>query len=250
MNSERQPAPSLPSWLERLAPFERSCMEIEGHRLHWMETGRGRPVLLLHGNPTWSFLWRKVGTALAGEPLRLVMPDLVGFGLSSKPRDPSFHQLDTHARILGEFIDALDLHGLVFVGQDWGGPIGLLALADRRERVTGLVLLNTIADPPREGTRRTLFHRFSRWPLVSDVAFRLLGFPMNVLARVQGDPRSIRGEVARAYRWPLRRVVDRVAPLALARMVPDSADHPSMEGLRRCRSLLQTFSGPSAIVFG
>ncbi len=261
MSCDRLPAPTLPPWLERMVPFERSCVAIEGHRLHWMEAGQGRPVLLLHGIPTWSFLWRKVAGALAGEPFRLIMLDLVGLGLSDKPRDPSFHQLRTHARLVGEFIETLDLDRLIFVGQDWGGPIGLLALADRPERAAGLVLLNTIVDPPREGARPTFFHRFSRWPVVSDIAFRLLGYPLNVLARVQGDPRSIRGEVARAYRWPLQRIADRVAPLALARIggemlgarpwiVPDAPDHSTIEGLRKCQSFLQAFSGPSAIVWG
>ncbi len=261
MRNDRLPAPALPSWLERMVPFQRSCIEIEGHRLHWMEAGQGRPVLLLHGIPTWSFLWRKVAAAFGGEPFRLVMPDLVGFGLSDKPHDASFHQLRTHARIIGELIEALGLAQLIFVGQDWGGPVGLLALADRPERAAGVVLLNTIADPPRAGAQPTFFHRFARWPVVSDVAFRLLGYPLNVLASAQGDPGSIRGDVARAYRWPLRRIADRVAPLALARvggeglgarqwMVPDSPDHSTVEGLRKCQAFLQTFSGPSAIVWG
>jgi haloalkane dehalogenase len=244
-----------------MVPFQRSCIEIEGHRLHWMEAGQGRPVLLLHGNPTWSFLWRKVAAALEGEPLRLVMPDLLGLGLSDKPRDSSFHQLRTHARVVGEFIDALGLAELIFVGQDWGGPIGLLALAYRPERASGLVLLNTIADPPRADARPTAFHRLARWPVVSEIVFRLLGYPLNVLATAQGDPSSIRGDVARAYRWPLRHIVDRVAPLALARVaaegfgarqwiVPDFPGPSTIDGLRKCQTFLQAFSGPSAIVWG
>lgn len=255
------PAPAVPPWLEPMVPFERSCVEIEGHRLHWMEAGQGQPVLLLHGIPTWSFLWRKVAAALQGEPFRLVMPDLVGLGLSDKPRDHFFHQLRTHARIVGQFIETLGLDRLIFVGQDWGGPVGLLALASRPERAAGLVLLNTIADPPREGARPTFFHRFARWPVISDLAFRVLGYPLNVLASAQGDPSSIRGEVARAYWWPLRRVVDRVAPLALARVggeglgarpwtVPSSPEDSTVEGLRKCEAFLRAFSGPSAIVWG
>jgi haloalkane dehalogenase len=68
MRNDRLPVPALPSWLEEMVPFQRSCIEIEGHRLHWMEAGQGRAVLRLHGNPTWSFLWRKVAAALEGEP--------------------------------------------------------------------------------------------------------------------------------------------------------------------------------------
>jgi len=215
-----------------------------------MQTGKGLPVLMLHGNPTWSFLWRKVATALAGQPLQIVMPDLVGLGLSDKPRDLAFHQLDTHAHLVGSFIDALGLKSVILVGQDWGGPIGLLALAERQGCTAGLVLMNTLAESLRVGGRTPFFHRFSRWPVISDVAFRLLGFPLNALATVQGDPNSISGEVAAAYRWPLARAADRVAPLALARMVPSSADHPSAPGLRRCHAFLNAFSGPTALVWG
>jgi haloalkane dehalogenase len=85
---------------------------------------------------------------------------------------------------------------------------------------------------------------------VSSVAFRLLGFPQNALRLAQADRRSISGEVARAYRWPLRRLRDRVAPLALARMVPMRPDHPSVPALRRALAVASSFRGPSAIVWG
>ncbi|HEX8952656.1 MAG TPA: alpha/beta fold hydrolase, partial [Polyangia bacterium] len=222
-------APALPEWLDRQLPFRRSLVDVgDGLRMHVMEQGSGRPVVMLHGNPTWGFLWRKVAAALAGDPLRIVMPDLIGLGLSDKPRDPAAHTLENHARWLGALIDALELERFVFVGQDWGGPVGLRALADRKERVAGLVLANTVIGPPKPGFRPTAFHRFARLPLVSDLVFRVAGFPQNAMGWAQGDKRSIRGDVARAYRWPLRRIGDRVAPLALARMVPDSPAHPSI----------------------
>jgi len=105
--------------------------------------------------------------------------------------------------------------------------------------------------PPRAGFRPTRFHRFSRVPLVSDVAFRLLGFPQNALHRAQGDAASIRGDVARAYRYPLRRLRDNAAPLALARMVPDGrADHPSLVPLEHVQAFVTSFAGPVAIVWG
>jgi haloalkane dehalogenase len=244
-------APPLPEWLDRQLPFRRSLVDVGGGvRMHVMEQGSGRPVLMLHGNPTWGFLWRKVAVALAGEPLRIILPDLVGLGLSDKPRDPAAHTLENHARWLGALLDALALGPLVFVGQDWGGPIGLRALADRPAQLAGLVLANTVVGPPRPGFRPTTFHRFARLPLLSELAFRVAGFPQNAMSWAQGDKRSIRGEVARAYRWPLRRFADRVAPLALARMVPDSEAHPSMAGLRRCQELVDGFHGPAALVWG
>jgi haloalkane dehalogenase len=248
---DRLPAPPLPDWLARMLPFDRYLVEVAGgHRLHVMETGQGRPVLLLHGNPTWGFLYRKVAAALAGEPLRLVMPDLLGLGLSDHPTDPSLHTLDGHARLLGDLLDRLALDRLIFVGQDWGGPIGLRALAGRPERVAGLVILNTSVGPPREGFRPTAFHRLARAPLVSDLLFRGLDIPQRALWLVQGDRASIRGEVSRAYRWPLRGRRRNLAPLALARMVPDTLSHPSVPAMRRCEEFVASFRGPSAIVWG
>lgn len=245
------PPPLLPDWLARELPFRRSLVDVgAGLRMHVMEQGEGRPVLMLHGNPSWGFLWRKVARALAGEPLRIVMPDLIGLGLSDKPRRAEAHTLANHARWVGALVDALELERLVFVGQDWGGPIGLRALADRPARVAGLVLANTVAGPPRPGFRPTVFHRFARLPVVSDLAFRLAGFPQIVMDRVQGDRRSIRGDVARAYRWPLRHLGDRVAPLALARMVPDSLSHPTVPELQRCLDFVDGFAGPVALVWG
>jgi cis-3-alkyl-4-acyloxetan-2-one decarboxylase len=245
--------PPLPAWLARELPFRRTLVDVgDGLRMHVMEQGAGRPVLLLHGNPTWGFLWRKVARALAGEPLRLVMPDLIGLGLSDKPRDPSLHTLENHGRWLGRALDTLGLDDLVFVAQDWGGPIGLRALAEhpRARRVAAMVLANTVIGPPRPGFKATSFHRFARMPVVSDVAFRVAGFPQNALGWAQGDRRSISGDVARAYRWPLRHLRDRTAPLALARMVPDSPAHPSIPSLQRCQAFVDAFRGPIAIVWG
>ena len=218
--------------------------------MHVAEWGEGPPVLMLHGNPSWCFLYRKVVAELAGEPFRLVVPDLVGLGCSDKPSDASVHTLDNHGRWLGELVDRLDLRDLVFVGQDWGGPIGLHALATRLDRVRAMVILNTVTSPPRPGFRPTAFHRFARVPLLSDLAFRGLGFPQNAMWTAQGKWSSIVGRTALGYWWPLRRFRDRVAPLALARMVPDSTEHPSIAPLRVVEQAVTSFRGPVALVWG
>ncbi len=245
------PAPPLPAFIARELPFARSVVEAGGLRLHLMEAGEGPTAVFLHGNPTWGFLWRKVAARLAGARLRIVIPDLPGLGLSDKPRDPAFHTLENHARVMGSLLDAVAPAGpLLLVLHDWGGPIGLAALARQPGRLAGLVVTNTLVGPPRTGSRPTRFHRFANRPLVSDLAFRLLGFPQNALHLVQADRRSISGDVARAYRWPLRRIADRVAPLALARMAPIRPDHPSIAPMRRALAVATSFAGPSAIVWG
>jgi len=247
------PPPDLPAWLAAELPFDRAAYRLEagpdaGRRLHLVDHGpRGaRPVLLLHGNPTWSFLWRKVIARLP--ELRCVAPDLLGLGLSDTLASHE-HTVQRHSGAIAELVEALDLRGLVLVGQDWGGPIGCAAAARLPERVAGRVFANTAVVLP-ERLHGTAFHRFARRPVVSTLAFRLLGFPQRALHKAQGDPASIRGTTARAYRWPLRTWARRAAPLALARRVPDSRDHPSVPALERGDLWARTAAGPTALVWG
>jgi haloalkane dehalogenase len=246
----RLAAPELPGWLDALVPFDRYRVDIGEHQLHVMESGAGRPVVLLHGNPTWGFLYRKVATELAGEPLRVIMPDLVGFGFSSRPGSASAHTLAHHAQWFGQLLDALELDDLIFMGQDWGGAIGTLALSERPGRMSGLVLGNTAVTPPKEGFNPTAFHKLARVPVLSDALFRGLGYPQSNLNLGQGERHSITGDVARAYKYPLRTWRDRGAVLAMAREVPDSLEHPSVPLLQRCKEFIEGFDGPAAIVWG
>lgn len=244
----------LPDFIVRQLPagYREQALSVGRERMHVLEWGPpdGRPVLLVHGNPTWSFLWRKVVGELARDNLRLVCPDLIGLGLSSKPEIPE-HTLEHHAAWLGAAIDQLIPGPLVVCAQDWGGPIALHAMWRRRPQLRGIVLGNTAISPPGSQFKPTLFHRLSQLPLASDVLFRRLGFPLGLLHLSQGDRGSIRGEVAKAYRWPLRRRADRAAPLALARMVPDSPDnHPSLPALAVTHELFSTIAVPIGLVWG
>lgn len=249
---QRHKPPQLPDFVERMLPanVERYCLKVDGSKsIHVMEQGEGRPVLLQHGNPTWGFLYRKVMEGLAGEPLRLIVPDLVGLGYSSRVKSRD-HTLENHARWIGEVIDQLALDKLIVVGQDWGGPAALVPMAERSERLAGLVILNTVIGPPRPGFKPTAFHRFAAAPVISTAVFRLLGFPQVRLSMAQHDKASISGHVARAYRAPLRGWAQNAAPLALARMVPNGQDHPSIAPLQRSQQLVENFDGPAAIVWG
>ena len=248
------PPPPLPGFLAADMPLRRRAYRLEqtedaGKLVHFVDHGpeRARPALFVHGNPTWSFLWRKV---IAGLPeLRCIAPDLLGFGLSDRLARLEDHSVERHAAAVAELVTALDLRDLVLVGQDWGGPIGVLAASLVPDRIAAVVLANTsILAPARP--RGTLFHRFARVPVVSDVVFRGLGFPQNLLAIAQGDRHSIRGTTARAYTYPLRSLADRIGPLALARMVPDSPEHPSLPALQRVEAWIRDFSGPVALVWG
>lgn len=251
MSITRLPPPELPRFIDRRLPtMTRYRVSVGQYAMHVMESGAGRPVLLLHGNPTWGFLYRKVVRALQGAPLRLIVPDLIGLGFSDTPRDPAEHTLEHHAHWLSRLIDGLDLQDAIFVGQDWGGPIGGLAFSMLPGRMTGAVIMNTVLGPPKPGAKPTAFHRFARVPGISTVAFRGLGFVQRGVALAQGDKRSVRGAVAKAYRYPLRGWRASATPLALARMVPPDQDHPSVPYLAQLYDWFSAWRGPCEVVWG
>lgn len=244
----------MPRWLADQLPVGRGAYELEdgpfaGRTMHFLDEGdRDAPtVVLVHGNPTWSFLWRKVIAALPG--FRCVAPDLLGFGFSSRLRSAVDHTITGHAEALVALVRAAVPGPFIVVGQDWGGPLAVQIARRLSSQVRGLVLANTAVFVP-ERPRGTTFHAFSRLPVVSDFVFRGLGFPQNVMWAAQGNRRSIRGAVSRAYRWPLRRPSDRVGPLALARMVPDGPEHASIQPLREGAQWLSAYEGPTALVWG
>lgn len=237
-----------------MLPVQRCTFELEEgpyarRGMHVIDEGpRDAPaVIFVHGNPTWSFLWRKVIAALP--EFRCVAPDLLGFGLSARLRSAVDHTIVNHAETLVALTKGLVPGPFIVVGQDWGGPLAVQLARALPDRVRGLVLGNTSVFVPQR-PRGSSFHAFARLPLMSDLVFRGLGFPQNAMWAVQGDRRSIRGRVAKAYRWPLRRPADRVGPLALARMVPNGPEHPSMLALREGGAWLSEFEGPTGLVWG
>jgi haloalkane dehalogenase len=247
------PAPDLPSWLAAELPFERGAYRLEhgpdaGRRLHFLDHGpRGaRPVLMLHGNPSWSFLYRKLIRLLP--EMRCVAPDLLGLGLSDTLA-PDEHSVDRHAGAVAELVEALDLDGILLVGQDWGAPIGCAVGARLPDRFAGRLFGNTAVTLPKT-FRGTLFHRFARWPVLPDLLLRHLGLIVRAMPFIQGDRRSISGRTARAYRWALRGWTRRATPLAMARMVPDGPDHPSASAIERGSLWATTAGGPTELVWG
>ena len=242
--------PALPDWLIQEFPFRRRMIQLGRWSMHYVDQGEGPVVLLQHGNPTWSFLWRKVIRLLADKPVRVIAPDMVGLGLSAKPRAVGMHSLRFHGLNLSRLVQALDLSNITIVGQDWGGPIVGLMAHYQPERVAGAVFANTSLSAPRKKRPLSAFHLLAHLPLVSDLLFRGLNFPLSVLHRVQGNPTSIGAVEKRAYRWPLRSFRDRAAPLALARMVATGPNHPSSHYMRKTRAWGEKFAGPVRLVWG
>jgi len=128
-------------------PFEPRYAECDGVRIHYVDEGpRDAPTLLfVHGNPTWSYMWRRPIAALAEQGRRCIAFDHMGFGRSDKPPQLARYSLQAHIDHATELIDQLDLSDVTLVAHDWGGPIGLGAMLARRERLAGAVLVNTWA---------------------------------------------------------------------------------------------------------
>lgn len=151
-------------------PYESKFANVNGWRLHYIDEGprAATPVLLLHGNPTWGYLWRQAIPPLLDAGYRVVVPDQIGFGLSEHPHSPAAHSLDNHAANLVALIDQLDLRHTLFVCHDWGGPTGLAALLTRPQRASGVAVMSTWAwnDPSAAFHRQVLPWRMMHAPLV------------------------------------------------------------------------------------
>ena len=134
-----------PDWLEPLFPWEQHALLVNGRTMAYVDEGDrdARPVLLLHGNPTWGFLYRDFIDPLREAGYRVIVPDWIGCGYSDKPRMDGAYTLAHHIADLVSMMDQLRLRGFVIVGQDWGGPQGVGAALQRVQRLDALVLMNT-----------------------------------------------------------------------------------------------------------
>ncbi|HEX2161395.1 MAG TPA: haloalkane dehalogenase [Thermoleophilaceae bacterium] len=124
-------------------PFEPHYAEVGGLRMHYVDEGEGSPVVCFHGEPSWSYLYRKMLPPLVAAGHRVICPDLAGFGRSDKPIDRGWYSYDRHVEQVAGVLDGLDLSGATVVVQDWGGPIGLRWAVENATRVDRLVILNT-----------------------------------------------------------------------------------------------------------
>jgi haloalkane dehalogenase len=191
--------PTRPSWLTwQLYPFEDRWMEIDGHVVHYVDEGKGPVLLLLHGNPTWSFLYRDIIRRLR-DSFRCVAVDYPGFGLSTARTGYGFSPRE-HSAVVEKLFLALDLRQATLFVQDWGGPIGLGLAARQTNRISTLVIGNTWAWPAQDDTRLT---RFSK--LMGGTIGRCFTRYFNVFVNVllpMGTARRLSSEEMNAYRWP------------------------------------------------
>lgn len=217
-------SPDRTAWVDRRAyPFAHRSVETSAGRLHYIEEGEGPPILLVHGTPSWSFEYRHLVDGLRSRR-RVIAPDHLGFGLSDRPAAFAYSP-EAHARILREFVSALDLEDLTIVLHDFGGPIGLpLALDDGARRVSRVVLINTWAwpfgDPNMRRVARLMGGRLGRW------LYRYANFSLRVLMPSSyADRGRLTPAIHKQYLAPFRDRRARVLVLhALARALEESRE--------------------------
>ena len=195
--------------------------------MHYVDEGRGSTLLLVHGNPTWSFHWRNLIVGLRNSH-RLVAPDHVGCGLSDKPQSYNY-RLGQHIANLVEFIDRLDLREITIVAQDWGGAIGLGAALRCQDRFVRFVLLNTAAFP---ASRMPLRIRICRTPLLGTLAIRgMNAFVRAALRMAVERPDRLTPSVRMGISAPYDTWANRIAIDRFVKDIPMSPGHPSYQTL-------------------
>lgn len=209
-----------PQWVsDELFPFQSHFVDLDGHRAHYVDEGDGPTLLMLHGNPTWSFVYRDVIARLRGQ-FRCVALDYPGFGLSDAAAGYRYLP-EQHAEVTSAFIERLDLSGVTLVAQDWGGPIGLSAAARSPHRFDGLVLANTWGWPVNGDLHFEMFSR-TMGGLVGRELIRRLNLFVNVMVPTGHRRRTPSAAEMAHYRAALSTRQRRHASAVLPRAITHS----------------------------
>lgn len=215
---------------------------LEGLRLHYLDEGEAKTpadafeqttYLCLHGNPAWSYLYRKMIPPFVAAGARVVVPDLIGFGKSDKPKKDAFHTFTWHRQVLIELIERLDLQNMVLVVQDWGGILGLTLPHEfhkKANRIKGLLVMNTVLGTGDE----PLTQGFKAW---REMCHKNPEFKIDKLF-ARGNPHMSQAECA-AYMAPFPDSGYRAATRAFPPMVPDSPEADGAETSRKARDFWQ-----------
>jgi cis-3-alkyl-4-acyloxetan-2-one decarboxylase len=223
----------LPSSLKELYPFEPKRFNTGSGWMSYLDEGQGdEAVLMVHGNPTWSFFYRKVVLALRGR-LRCIVPDHLGCGLSDKPQDYDY-TLGNHIENLGKLVDSLSLRKIHLIVHDWGGPIGLGTLLPQHAKLGKVVILNTAAFADTVIPWRI---RFCRMPLLGEWAvrgFNGFAWPATWMAVTKPLPASVK----EGFLFPYDTWANRIATHRFVKDIPRGIDAPNDRALAKIESAL------------
>jgi haloalkane dehalogenase len=218
--------------------------ELDGLRLHYLDEqgdgdGYGRPIVCFHGEPTWSFLYRKMAHPLRGAGHRVICPDYAGFGRSDKPTDRRWYGYDRHFELVSKLLGGLDLGGAVVVVQDWGGPIGLRWAVENADRVAALVILNTGLFTGR------VSKGFLAW---RDFAEKNPDLPVGFV--IQGATATeLPDEVAAGYEAPFPSPESKAGAAQFPLLVPTADGEPGAAEMRAVADELSHWQKPALVAF-
>ena len=224
-------------------PFVPHYVEVNGLRVHYVDEGKGDVILCLHGEPTWSYLYRKMIPLFVQGGYRTIAPDLIGFGRSDKFTEQDEYSFHLHYDTVLGFIEALGLSGITLVCQDWGGMIGLTVAARHPQRFARLVIMNTFLPT---GVER-LSEGFMAWRSFAARTPDLVASLVVQRATVSGNDLS--AEVLAAYDAPFPDHRYKAGMQAFPLMVPISPDMPGAADMKEARRLLGSWKRPTMVLF-
>jgi haloalkane dehalogenase len=230
-----------------LYPFASRELNVGGHRYHYVDEGQGQTLLLVHGNPTWSFYWRELIRTLAPK-YRVIAVDHIGCGLSDKPRKYPY-RLAQHVENLGELVERLDLANITLLAHDWGGPIGLGAALAARKRFSRFVMFNSAAFRARQIPMRI---RVCRAPLLGRLAVQgFNAFARAALRMAVCRPERMTPAVRAGLLAPYGNWHDRQAIFRFVADIPMSPRDPSYQTLCEIEERLwQLATDPWLLIWG
>jgi haloalkane dehalogenase len=226
-------------------PFEPKYFEVDGLRMHYIDEGprEASPVLLLHGEPTWSFLYRHMIARLVAEGHRTVAPDLMGFGKSDKPTRQEDYTVRRHVRWVGALVEALNLNDITLFGQDWGSSIGLRLASENEARFSRIVIGNgLLAAEVGVETKRwiiRLWQAFTRWSPWIPVG--------QIVSRSSG--RALSGAEVRAYEAPFPSREYLAGVRVFPQLIPMSSDDPATADNVAAWEVLKRWTKPFLTVY-
>ncbi len=223
--------------------FEPHYVEVDGLRVHYVDEGPrdAEPVLMMHGEPSWSYLYRKMIPVITAAGYRAIAPDLVGFGRSDKPARREDYTYQRHVDWMRGFLEALDLKGITLVGQDWGGLIGLRLAAEHEERFARIVAANT-GLPTGDITMGEAFLRWQRYSQSVPV-FHAGGIVKG------GCVSELSAEVIAAYDAPFPDDSYKAGARQFPLLVPTTPDDPAAVPNRKAWEVLSRWEKPFLTAF-
>lgn len=228
-------------------PFTSHYFDLDGLRYHYVDEGSGPTLLLVHGNPTWSFAWRNLIKAFSTH-YRVVAIDHIGCGFSDKPENYPY-RLAQHVANLERFVIGLDLRDVTLFAHDWGGAIGMGVASAQPARFSRFVLFNTAAFRSK---RIPLRIAVCRMPVIGALAVRGLNlFSLAALRMAVAKPERMTPAIREGYLAPYRTWQDRIAVLRFIQDIPLVASHPSYQTLVSIEeSLIKFRNSPVLLVWG